>query len=190
MENKIALIYDGNDYQVLVNDNIITTTEKIEDAYECFEKTINNNKFKATGNWETIVDSVKKLDLAGVEIFEAYNAIQYKTVKYFHKTGTLFYIGKGEMLPLMGGDRLLVFILERVAKKQLEDSESFVEICARANQEGIVYHIKEDSFSLYSAIFNYGNVTYNFRTQEIHKGTHIEKGSFDLFKQYILEVIQ
>lgn len=190
MENKIALIYDGNDYQVVVNENVITTEEKIEDAYKCFEKIVNNNTFKVTGKWEEIVNHIKELDLADVEIFETYHAIQYKTVKYFHNTGMLFYIGQGEMLPLMGGDRLLLFILEKVKSKQLDDSESFIDICAQATQESVVYHIKEDSFSLYSGIFNYGNVVYNFRTQEIHKGTHIEKGTFDMFKEYVLETIK
>lgn len=189
MNNKIALIYDGSSYQVAVNDKIVTTVDKIEDAYKSFEKTIQNNKSIAAGNWEVIRDEVKQFGVEEVEIFEAYHAIEYKTIKYFHNTGKLFCTEGGEMQPLSGDYRLLLFLLEKVGKKQLDDSESFVKVCARASEQGIVYSIKDDTFSLYNAIFNYGNVTYNFATQEIHKGTHTEKGTFKMFKDYVLEVI-
>lgn len=189
MNNKIALIYDGSNYQIVVNEKVITSVEKREDAYVCFEKTIHNNKSTVATDWETMRDQIEQLGIEDVEIFDTYHAIAYKTVKYFHNTGKLFYMHKGDMLPLMGDYRLLFFILERVAKKQLDESESFIEICAKATGEGIVYHLKEETFSLCSAIFNYGNVTYNFRTQEIHKGTHTESGDFKVFKDYVLEVI-
>lgn len=189
MNNKIALIYDGSNYQIVINEKVIMTVEKIEDAYRCFEKTIHNNKSTATVSWETISSQVKQLELSEVEIFEDYHAIGYKTIKYFHNTGKLFYMNQGQMFPLNGDYRLLLFILERVVKKQLDESEGFIEICAKAMAEGIVYHIKEDTFSLYSAIFNYGNVTYNFLTKEIHKGTHTENGTFNVFKEYVLDII-
>lgn len=69
MNNKIALIYDGSNYQVLVNEKVIATVEKIEDAYDCFEKTIHNNKSTATVSWETISNQIKELGVAEVEIF-------------------------------------------------------------------------------------------------------------------------
>ena len=37
MNNKIALIYDGSHYQIVINEKVIMTVEKIEDAYMCFE---------------------------------------------------------------------------------------------------------------------------------------------------------
>lgn len=189
MNNKIALIYDGSNYRIVVNEKAIATVEKTEEAYECFEKTIHNNKSTVATDWETMRGQIEQLGIDEVEIFDAYHAIQYKTVKYFHHTGKLFYMNQGDMFPLMGDYRLLLFILERVAKKQLDESEGFIEICAKATGEGIVYHLKEETFSLCSAIFNYGNVTYNFRTQEIHKGTHTESGTFKMFKDYILAII-
>ena len=84
MNNKIALIYDGSHYQIVINEKVIMTVEKIEDAYMCFEKTIHNNKSTATVSWETISSQVKQLELSEVEIFEEYHAISYKTIKYFH----------------------------------------------------------------------------------------------------------
>ena len=189
MTNKIALIYNENEYEIAINEKVIKTVETLEEAVDYFEKTIQNNKSMATINWDTICHEVKQLQLPEVEILEDYQAIGYKTIKYFHNTGKLFYMKQGQMFPLNGDYRLLRFILERVAKKQLDDSEQFVELCAKAMENRIVYYIKEETFSLYSAVFNYGNVTYNFLTQEMHKGTHTESGTFNEFKEYVVNII-
>ena len=189
MENKVALVYDGKEYQIILNEKMIHTTQAIEEAYECFEKTIENNQSKTEMKWEKIIEQVQGLNVEGVEIFEAYHAIQYKTLKYFQHTGMLFDMKDEEMLPLAGGIRLLLFLLERIGRKQLEKAEDFIAICTLATKEGIVYHIKEDSYSLNSGIFNYGSVIYNFRTQDIHKGTHVEKAGFEIFRNYIEDIV-
>ena len=189
MENKIALVYNGKDYQIVLNEKVISTTQQIEDAYKSFETTIQNNQSKTDMKWEMIVEQVQNCDVEEVEIFQSYHAIQYKTVKYFQHTGMLFYMKDDEMLPLSGGIRLLLFLLERVGRKQLEKGEELIEICALATREGIVYHIKEDSFSLNSGMFNYGSVLYNFRTQEIYKGTHTESGTFAIFMEYVRSIV-
>ena len=189
MENKVALVYDGKEYQIILNEKMIHTTQTIEEAYQSFEKTIENNQSKTEMKWETIIEQIQVLNVEGVEIFEAHHAIQYKTLKYFQHTGMLFDMKGEEMLPLSGGIRLLLFLLERVGKKQLEESEDFISICALATKEGIVYHIKEDTYSLNSGVFNYGSVIYNFRTQEIHKGTHVEKARFAMFRDYIEDIL-
>lgn len=189
MSNKMALVYNGKDYQIVVNEEVIATLDKLDEAYQCFEKTLQNNQSALDGNWETMLKEIKELEVEGVELFEAYSAIQYKTIKYFHNTGKLFYMKGGDMFPLDGGCRLLLFLIQRVAQQEISESEDFIELCAEASKKGIQYRIKESSFTLASPIFNYGYVAYNFLTQEIHKGTHTEKDTFKAFKQYVEGVI-
>ena len=189
MDNKITLAYDGKTYQVAMNEQVIATVEKIEDAYKSFEKTIANNKLVVEGKWETIREQVEQFGLNDIEVFDSYQAIQYQTLKYFHQTGMLFYMEKEEMVALTGGYRFLLFLLERIAHNELDDSKDLIELCSEAIKEGIGYRIKEASLTLSSPVFNYGNVTYNFSNQEMHKGTQIEKVGFDVFKAYVLEVI-
>lgn len=189
MDNQITLTYDGKAYQVAVNKSVVATFENREEAYKSFEKTIVNNKSEAEGKWESIRVQVEQFGLEDIEIFDSYEAIQYQTIKYFHQTGMLYHIDQEEMVALTGGYRFLLFLLERVAQKELEDTKSLIELCSEAIKEGISYRTKEASLTLASPVFNYGQVAYNFSNQEMHKGTQIEQVPFDTFKQYTLDVI-
>lgn len=93
MENKIALVYNGKDYQIVLNEKVISTTQQIEDAYKSFETTIQNNQSKTDMKWEMIVEQVQNCDVEEVEIFKSYHAIQYKTAKYFQHTGSEVSLG-------------------------------------------------------------------------------------------------
>lgn len=189
MDNKITLTYDGKAYQVAMNKHVVATIENIEEAYKEFERTIANNKSVAEGKWETIRAQVEQFGINEIELFDSYQAIQYQTIKYFHQTGMLYHIDQEEMVALTGGYRFLLFLLERVAQHELEETKGLIELCSEAIKEGISYRTKEASLTLASPVFNYGQVAYNFSNQEMHKGTQIEKVSFDTFKQYVLEVI-
>lgn len=189
MDNQITLTYDGKNYQVAVNKSVIATFENKEEAYKSFEKTIVNNKSEAEGKWENIRAQVEQFGLEGIEVFDSYQAIQYQTIKYFHQTGMLYHIDQEEMVALTGGYRFLLFLLQRVSQRELEDFKSLIELCSEAIKEGMSYRIKEATLTLASPVFNYGQVSYNFSNKEMHKGTQIEKVEFETFKQYTLDVI-
>lgn len=189
MDKNIAIVFDGKIYKVCVNDEVVATEEKMAEAYKLFEKTVNNNIQAADTSWDYIKDAIEALNPEGVTVYEVYQAIEYKDVKYFHQTGKLYYTGSGEMLPLVGGPRLLQFIVSVVAKKQLEASDDLVELCVQATKIGVNYRVKESSFTLASPIFNYGSISYNFQTKEMHKGTAIENITFEDFKSYVLGTI-
>ena len=190
MSSKVALVYDNGEYNVVVNETVIYTDKKIEDAYKEFEKIVKNNRSMQDTSWESISSYVKSLQLDGLEIEEVYKNISFRNLKYFHNTGKLFYTGRGEMFPLNGGYRLLSFILKLVADNKLEDSEALLEICKEAMKNAMTYRVTEFSFILTSPIFNYGNVEYNFYTKSMHKGTSCDPASFETFKNYVLEIIK
>ncbi|WP_053984505.1 hypothetical protein [Niameybacter massiliensis] len=190
MSSKVALVFDNGEYSVIVNDTVIYTNKKIDEAYKQFEKTIKNNVGVQDTSWESISDSAKSFQLEGLEVEDTYKNMSFRNLKYFHNTGKLFYTGKGEMFPLNGGYRLFSFILKIVANKQLEDPEALLEICVKAMNSGVNYRTTEFSFILTSPAFNYGNVEYNFYTKEMHKGTSRDMEGFETFKAYVLEIIK
>lgn len=53
-----------------------------------------------------------------------------------------------------------------------------------------IFSANEDLVMISSPKFSYGTVEYNFATNKINKGTSSEKGSFEEFKNYVLEILK
>ena len=52
------------------------------------------------------------------------------------------------------------------------------------------YRVTEASIIVSSASFNYGSAEYNFNSGKINKGASIISGSFEEFKNYVLDIIK
>ena len=111
-------------------------------------------------------------------------------MKYFYNTDKVFYIQNNSMISLGGGYSLFNFVLKKINEGQLENEENFLELCKISMQNKAIFSANEDIVMISSPKFSYGTVEYNFGTNKINKGTSSEKGSFEEFKDYVLEILK
>lgn len=189
MGNKIALIYEDGKYIVSLNGAAVETQEDMEKSFEKFKQVIKNNANASEKSWFFIEDSIKSFGNENVEINSNFKTISIGSLKYFYNTGKTFYIGEDNMVPLIGGYELVKFMVQNHDLKEKEQSESFIEFCKIIVENKANYRIAGDSIVIFSAVLNYGSVEFSFNNKRINKGIAIEDGSFEDFKQYVLDVI-
>lgn len=190
MNNKIVLSYENDEFSVAINGTVISTDKKIEESYEKFKQVIKNNSNVSGGAWKEIQESISKFELDGLEINDEYKTISFESVKYFHNTSKVFYIGEGKMVTLTGGYALLHFVLTMVSNKKVDNCESLLALCTEVVENKANYRIEESSIIVASPVFDYGMAAYNFGTKKIDKGASSQMGSFEEYKAYVLELIK
>ncbi|GAB6169847.1 hypothetical protein JCM1393_23070 [Clostridium carnis] len=189
MNNKIALIYENDEYRVEINGSIVDKDRDIDNSFFKFKQVINNNLTSESKAFEGIAESLKEFVDKGLEINFEYKTINFGVMKYFYNMGKVFYMANGSMIPLRGGYNLFKFALTIASNGNREKSEGFIKFCKEIVENNTTYRITESSIIVSSASFNYGAAEYNFISGKINKGASIVEGNFEEFKSYVLEII-
>lgn len=190
MGNKITLTYENGEFTVSINENKIYSNKEMETALLKFNAVVKNNAIEQSNPWETIEYTIKSYNIEGVEINSQFKTISFGKMKYFYNTDKVFYIDNGSMISLGGGYSLFDFVLKKLNSRELENEESFLELCKVSMLNKAIFRAYEDVVMISSPKFNYGTVEYNFTTKKINKGTSNEKGSFEEFKNYVLDILK
>lgn len=189
MGNKVALIFENNEYIIKLNETVLNKEQDMERAIEAFKQEVKNNATFNAYSWENVEAKVKGLEVEQVDINSEYKAISLGNMKYFNHTGKVFYMGDGKMIQLMGGFDFFYAVLEIIKEGQLKDSEILVSLCATIIEKGANYSLSEDGLSVTSAAFSYGAVAYHFTNGKMNKGTSSEKCNFESFSEFVLKTI-
>ena len=189
MDQKVTLTYENNEYIVRLEDAIIARDRDEERAILAFKNVIKNNIGNKTLSFEEMMEKVKALGLSQVEINKTYFVMQCGNLKYFYHTGKAFYTGSNKMVLLHGGFDYFYSVLQLGASKQIESINDLVELCATAAEKEATFSLTEESISIASPAFSYGNVGYNFVNQKLNKGTSNEKSTFESFKDIVLATL-
>lgn len=190
MGNKITLTYENGEFAVSINESIIYTDKEMENALLKFNAVVKNNAIQQSNPWDAIEDTVKLYNIEGVEINSQFKTITFGKMKYFYNTDKVFYIDNSSMISLGGGYSLFDFILKKLNSNELENEESFLELCKVSMINKAIFRAYEDVVMISSPKFSYGTVDYNFATKKINRGTSSEKGSFEEFKNYVLDILK
>lgn len=189
MSNKIALVFENNEYAIKLNEIVLNKEKDIDRAFEIFKQEIKNNSVFNAKSWESITDKIKSLGIEAIDINNEYKAMSLGNMKYFNHTDKVFYMGQGKMIQLIGGFDFFYNVLQMLHEKQLEDSEALVALCGAIIEKNANYSLSEDGLVVTSAVFSYGTVGYNFTNGKMNKGTSSEKCSFDTFVDFVLKAI-
>lgn len=190
MASKVALIYEDGKYTVSINGVVVETFDNIDLSIEKFNQTIKNNANASERSWEFIEESIKSLNNKNLEINSQFKTIAIGAIKYFYNTGKIFYIGENNMIPLVGGYELVKFIAKTQELQNIDNANSFIDLCKFIIENRANYRTTEDSIIVFSPALSYGSVEFNFNTKRINKGVGIQDGSFEEFKQYILNSLK
>ena len=190
MERKVELVYENNEYSVAINGSIIEKNIGFEKALEKFKSVIDNNKSSEAKAWADIVEKFETLNNSNLEINNEFRTMAFQDIKYFYNMGKTFYMGEGQMVPLIGGYNLFKFILFVVSNQGLDITNKFNKFCKKLMFEDVNYRITDSSIIISSASFNYGSAEYNFLSKKINKGASIIEGSFDEFEDYVFSIIK
>ena len=68
MDNKIALVYDNNEYTITVNGKILETVKNAEDAFAKYQQIIRNNNMGSATAWEYVVNSINEFKIISIEV--------------------------------------------------------------------------------------------------------------------------
>ena len=189
MNKKVELIYENNEYSIIINGTLLNKDNDLEKALNEFKNVIRNNKTAETRAWDEIVEKFNSLNNTNLNINCEFRTMSYGNIKYFYNTGRVFYIANNSMIPLIGGYQIFKFILTVVCDGNIEKANDFIEFCKDITLSKVKYRVTETSLIVSSAIFNYGAAEYNFNSRKINKGASIMDGSFEEFKKYISEII-
>ncbi|WP_454054047.1 hypothetical protein [Clostridium sp. Marseille-Q7071] len=187
MEKKISLIYENDEYTILVNDTIVNSEKDFEKSVDKFNKVINDNKSLNTRSWESILDGLKDLYDEKVEINNEYRTLAFESMKYFYNTGKTFYIKNEQINELSGSYNLFYYGLKMILKEKVKSCEELLEFLTKVLENKAVYTINDVAIRVSSPKFNYGFSEYNYINNKIDKGTSIESGDFKKFKEYVLD---
>ena len=190
MGNKITLTYENGEFNVAINESIVYKDKEMEGALLKFNSVVKNNAIEQKKSWEFIESEVNNYNIEGVELNSQFKTINFGKMKYFYNTDKVFYIENNSMISLGGGYSLFNFVLKKINEGQLENEENFLELCKISMQNKAIFSANEDIVMISSPKFSYGTVEYNFGTNKINKGTSSEKGSFEEFKDYVLEILK
>ena len=190
MGNKITLTYENGSFDVAINESVVYTDKDMESALLKFNSVVKNNAIEQSNAWESIESEVKSYSIEGIELNSEFKTISFGKMKYFYNTDKVFYIENSSMISLGGGYQLFNFVLNKVNSKQLNNEESFLELCKISMMNKAIFSAHEDAVMISSPKFSYGTVEYNFVTNKINKGTSSEKGSFEEFKNYVLNIFK
>lgn len=190
MNSKVELIYENNEYSVTVNGSIVNKDKDLENVFAQFKSIINNNKSAEAKAWDEIVEKFQALNNSNLEINYEFRTMSYGNIKYFYNMSKVFYISNGEMVPLIGGYELFKFTLNVLGNEDINKANDFIEFCKSIVMSKINYRVIDASIIVSSASFNYGSAEYNFNSKKINKGASILTGSFEEFKNYVLNIIK
>ena len=190
MGNKITLTYENGEFNVALNENVVYTDKEMEGALLKFNAVVKNNAIEQSNSWCDIEDSIKAFNISNIEVNSQFKTISYGKMKYFYNTDKVFYIENSSMISLGGGFSLFNFVIDKINSGELENEESFLELCKIAMVNKGIFRAHEDKIMISSPKFSYGTVEYNFATKKINKGTSSEKGSFEEFKAYVLDILK
>lgn len=190
MGNKITLTYENGEFNVFINESIVYTDKEMEGALLKFNSVVKNNAIEQSNSWENIENEISRYNVDGVEVNSQFKTVNFGKMKYFYNTDKVFYIQNGIMISLGGGYSLFNFVLNKVNAGQLENEENFLELCKTSMMNKAIFSAYEDIIKISSPKFSYGTVEYNFATNKIDKGTSSEKGNFEEFKDYVLDILK
>ena len=190
MGNKITLTYENGEFNVAINENIIYTDKDMESSLLKFNSVVKNNAIEQNTSWDSIEAEVNSYNIEEVEVNSQFKTVNFGKMKYFYNTDKVFYIQNSSMISLGGGYSLFNFVLKKISEGQLENEESFLELCKISMMNKAIFSAHEDTVMISSPKFSYGTVEYNFATNKVNKGTSSEKGSFEEFKNYVLEILK
>ena len=189
MGNKITLTYENGEFNVAINESIVYTDKEMEGALIKFNSVVKNNAIEQKNSWDDIEAEVNNYNIEEVEVNSQFKTVNFGN-EYFYNTDKVFYIQNNSMISLGGGYSLFNFVLKKINEGQLENEENFLELCKISMQNKAIFSANEDIVMISSPKFSYGTVEYNFATNKINKGTSSEKGSFEEFKNYVLEILK
>jgi len=189
MNDRIELIYEDNEYRVIVNGNEVFKDIDAENAFEKFQTEVRYSRSDEAKSWDKIVANLEKLNIKDLEINKQFKTLSFGDVKYFHNMEQTSYIKNGSMVPLIGGYKLFKFALTLASEANVEKFNDFFEFIKELALNKIVYSVTETSLVVASPKFNYGSSEYNFISKKINKGAMIVEGSFEEFKKYIFSVV-
>lgn len=189
MSQKVTLTYENNEYIVCLGNAVLAQDKDEERAILAFKNAIKNNMSQKTLSFKEMVEKVNVLGVKDIEINETYGAMQSGDLKYFYHTGKAFYTGSNKMVVLQGGFDYFYKVLSLGVNRQVESTDELVELCALAMEKGATYSLTEDSISIASAAFSYGNVGFNFVNSKLNKGTSSEKSTFEVFRSLVLAAL-
>lgn len=190
MNNKIALIYENGEFNLTLNGTIIKTEKDFDNAVHQFKQTISTtSQGYETKSWQVIGESLIDYKDKGLEINSDYKTVTFGAMKYFYTTGKVFYIAGGEMIALRGGFDFFYFILTTASKGDAIVCANFIEFCKNIVTANATYRITDSSITILSPRLNYGSAEYNFNNNKINKGASIIEGTFEEFKDYILNIL-
>ena len=190
MGNKITLTYENGEFNVTINENIVYTDKEMEGALLKFNSVVKNNAIEQKNSWDAIESEVNSYSIDGAELNSQFKTVNFGKMKYFYNTDKVFYIENNGMISLGGGYSLFNFVLKKIKEGHLENEESFLELCKISMLNKAIFSANEDIVMISSPKFSYGTVEYNFATNKINKGTSSDKGSFEEFKDYVLEILK
>lgn len=189
MNKQIALMYENGRFHIDINGAEVKSCIHLEEATKLFEQVYRNNVRDSLESWEAIEGLVAEFKDERIEVNSQYKTMSFEGVKYFYNTGSLFYIGEGQMVPIIGEFRFFYALLKLVKSQNIQKSKEISFLCSKLAENHISYSLSETSIFIASAIFNYGSVEYDFSSGKIHKGTVTEKCTFESFKEYVLGII-
>ena len=190
MNSKIELIFENDEYSVVVNGSVVNKDKDLDNAFDKFKSVIINNKTSEARAWNDIVEKFTNLNNKDLQINTEYKTMEYGNMKYFYNMGRVFFMANGQMVPLIGGYSLFKFTLTTVCKGNVEKANEFIEFCKEVTLSDVNYRVTDSSIIVSNASFNYGSAEYNFISGKINKGASIIEGSFTEFRDYVLNIIK
>ena len=190
MNSKIELIFENDEYSVVVNGSVVNKDKDLDNAFDKFKSVIINNKTSEARAWNDIVEKFTNLNNKDLQINTEYKTMEYGNMKYFYNMGRVFFMANGQMVPLIGGYSLFKFTLTTVCEGSVEKANEFVEFCKEVTLSDVNYRVTDSSIIVSNASFNYGSAEYNFISGKINKGASIIEGSFTEFRDYVLNIIK
>lgn len=190
MSNRVELVYENNEYIVLMNGSEVFKDIDVENAYDKFRSVIRNNKSAEARAWDDIVKRFEDLEYKDLEINKEYKTLTFGDLKYFYNMGKAFFMKDGKMIPLIGGYEIFKFTVNVVSKGDVNKGNKFIEFCKDVILKDVNYRVTDSSIIVSSASFNYGSAEYNFVSGKINKGASISEGSLKDFSDYVFSIIR
>lgn len=185
MNNNVALVYENGEFKISMNGSVVKSERELNLAVEKFKQVLTSPVSPEQKSWECIESEMIQYIESGLEINNEFKTLAFGPMKYFYITGKVLYTA-GSMIDLKGGYNLFKFAMDIVSKGDKEKCGVFIELCKQIIENKAILSINDDTMVIRSAKLSYGALEYNFTTEKINKGTSVEKGSFEEFKEYCI----
>lgn len=190
MGKKVNLLFEEGKYKIYINDTLIEESNDVDISFEKFKQVINNNLMEKSLSWDFIEERLKLFNHKDCKVDSTYKTISLGEIKYFYSTGKLFYIAHKEMIELIGGIDLFLFVVNLIKEGSIDDYNELLKLLKIVLKTKANYRVSESTIFISSPKFNYGTVEYNFNTKRINKGTNLSSCTFKEFKSYVLNILQ